>query len=90
MPSHYDAALAEFAVAGAFVVHLAVVAVLQRVEIVQLAAGILAVAEGVVPAVQADLAFAVAEALDVGREVQPELDLGHLLQQFWLLGRRST
>ena len=90
MPSYDDAAPAELAVAGALVVHLGVVAVLQGVELVQLAAGVLAVADGVVPAVQAHLALALAQPLDVGGEVQPELHLGHLLHELGLLGEGST
>lgn len=85
MPAYDYPTPAEFAVAGTFVVHLRVVTVLQGVELVQLTAGILAVANRVVASVDADLAFAVTEAFDVGREVQSELYLGHLIEELGLL-----
>lgn len=51
MPAYDYPTPAELAIAGAFVVHLCVVTVLKRVELVQLAAGVLAVSYGMVAAV---------------------------------------
>lgn len=90
MSAYDDPTPAEFAVAGAFVVHLRVIAILQGVELIQLTAGVLAVAYGVVASVEADIAFAVAKAFDMGREVQSELYLGHMIQELGLFEGKST
>lgn len=76
---------AEGTLAAALVVQLSVIPILERVVLLQQLAGVLAVAHRVEPSLAAPLALAVANPLDMGGEVQPEVHLLHLRHKFRLI-----